>query len=149
MKNERNDSRPSRDETLMEVARAYARRSTCCRRHVGAAIGKDGRTLSTGYNGAPSGLPHCTPETCNENHSCTRTAHAEMGAIAYAARHGIKIEGATIYTTVSPCTICAWLIINSGIKRVVYAEAFRDTQPIDDLRAAGIEVCFMPPPPLS
>jgi dCMP deaminase len=124
---------------LCEIAQVVAKRSTCCRLHVGAVIARDGRTLSPGYNGPPSGMAHCTPETCNADHPCTRAVHAEANAIAFAARHGISIDGAELFVTASPCNECAKLIINSGIKRVVYLDRYRDARPLELLEAAGIE----------
>ena len=132
--------RITRDEMLMEIARIVARRSTCNRAQVGAVVAQDGRIVSTGYAGAPSGLPHCSPETCNTNAPCTRTVHAEAGAISYAARSGIRLEGATLYCTHCPCIDCAKLIINTGIKRVIYDQAYRKTEGLELLRTVGIVV---------
>lgn len=132
--------RITRDEMLMEIARIVARRSTCNRAQVGAVVAQDGRIVSTGYAGAPSGLPHCSPETCNTSAPCTRTVHAEAGAISYAARSGIRLEGATLYCTHCPCIDCAKLIINTGIKRVIYDQAYRKTEGLELLRTVGIIV---------
>ena len=132
--------RITRDEMLMEIARIVARRSTCNRTQVGAVVAQDGRIVSTGYAGAPSGLPHCSPETCNTSAPCTRTVHAEAGAISYAARSGIRLEGATLYCTHCPCIDCAKLIINTGIKRVIYDQAYRKTEGLELLRTVGIVV---------
>lgn len=132
--------RITRDEMLMEIARIVARRSTCNRAQVGAVVAQDGRIVSTGYAGAPSGLPHCSPETCNTSAPCTRTVHAEAGAISYAARSGIRLEGATLYCTHCPCIDCAKLIINTGIKRVIYDQAYRKTEGLELLRTVGIVV---------
>jgi dCMP deaminase len=133
-------SRISRQDAFMEIAEVYAKRSTCNRLHVGAVIGRDGRVISAGYAGAPSGLPHCHPDTCNVNEPCTRTVHAEAGAISYAARAGISTEGASLYCTHCPCLECAKLIINSGIKDVVYKTPYRKTEGLELLRSAGIAV---------
>ena len=131
--------RPSRDEILLKVAKAYAERSTCLRRRVGAVIGYGGRVLSTGYVGSPSGANHCTPDNCTPSAPCIRTIHAEANAIAWAARKGVAIEGATLYTTVSPCQSCAQVIAAAGIERVVFLEEYRDIAPIVWLRDfAGI-----------
>jgi len=132
--------RITRDEMLMEIARIVARRSTCNRAQVGAVVAQDGRIVSTGYAGAPSGLPHCSPETCNTSAPCTRTVHAEAGAISYAARSGIRLEGATLYCTHCPCIDCAKLIINTGIKRIIYDQAYRKTEGLELLRTVGIVV---------
>lgn len=131
-------SRIDREEMLMEMAITASRRSTCLRRNVGAVIALDGRPLSLGYVGAPSGQPHCTPEVCNESAPCERTIHAEANAIAFAARKGIALEGSELYTTVSPCVSCAKLIINSGIKKVWYLEEYRDQAGINLLHRSGI-----------
>lgn len=130
--------RPSRDEKCLEHARVEARQSTCLRRQVGSVIALDGRIISTGYGGAPSKLPHCTPETCNDQAPCTNTSHAEANAIAFAARHGLATEGATLYTTLSPCKTCADLIINAGITRVIYETPYRLTEGLERLTQAGI-----------
>lgn len=127
--------RPSRDSILMDMAKLIATRSTCSRLHVGAVIARDGRVLVTGYNGAPAGLPHCVHETTEP---CTVSVHAEVNAIAYAARWGIRIEGADLFTTHSPCIACSQLIVNSGIVRVVYNHEFRETDGLDMLRSAGV-----------
>jgi dCMP deaminase len=155
------DSRRARDSVLMDCAYAFQVRSTCIRK-VGAVIALDGRILSTGYNGTPAGMPHCD-HTCNDNgcyslthpHStetithgpacpavapCLRTVHAETNAIIYAARHGVRISGGTLYTTVSPCFPCALVIVNAGLVRVVYDTAYRDSAGIELLHEAGIEL---------
>lgn len=132
--------RITRDEMLMEIAKVVSSRSTCNRAQVGAVIAQDGRIVSTGYAGAPSGLPHCGPETCDTSTPCTRTVHAEAGAISYAARSGIRLEGATLYCTHCPCIDCAKLIINTGIKRVIYDQAYRKTEGLELLRTVGISV---------
>ena len=132
--------RITRDEMLMEIARIVARRSTCNRAQVGAVVAQNGRIVSTGYAGAPSGLPHCDPHICNVENPCTRTVHAEAGAISYAARSGIRLEGATLYCTHCPCLDCAKLIINTGIKRVIYDQAYRKTEGLELLRTVGIVV---------
>ena len=132
--------RISRDDMLMQIAQVVAQRSTCGRAQVGAVIAHDGRIVSTGYAGAPSGLLHCSPETCDMNTPCTRTVHAEAGAISYAARAGIRLEGAALYCTHCPCIDCAKLIINTGIKRVIYDQAYRKTEGLELLRTVGITV---------
>ena len=132
--------RPTSDQTLMEIAVAFAKRSTCLRRKVGAVIGKGGRVLSSGYVGAPPGMPHCTPDICNPSQPCLRTIHAEANAIAWAARCGIETFGTTLYTTVSPCNDCAKLIIAAGITRIVYLETYRDLRPLLLLQEAGVQL---------
>lgn len=130
--------RMSRDSMLIEIARTVAKRSTCLRLQCGAVIEIDGRVLSTGYNGAPAGMPHCTPDICGPDKPCERTLHAEANAIAFAARHGVAIAGADLYATDSPCIHCAKIIINAGIKRVFYMRRYRDPKPLDYLLAAGV-----------
>lgn len=133
--------RPSRDETLMEVAHVFAKRSTCSRAQVGAVIAVDGRILSTGYNGAPAGLPHCDHSFDPADASgCTTAVHAEANAIGFAAKYGMRTEGATLYTSLTPCLACAQLIINSGIVRVVANGSYRDPSGLHLLIRAHIMV---------
>lgn len=132
--------RISRDAMLMEMVSVVKKRSSCLRRQVGALLSLDGRVLSTGYNGAPSGMAHCTPATCNADRPCIDTIHAESNAIAFAARYGIRTEGSTLYTTASPCRDCAKLIINAGICCVVFDEFYRDTDPLRFLQRAKVNV---------
>lgn len=122
----------------MDIALLFKRRSTCLRRQVGAVLAREGRIISTGYGGAPAGVPHCTEETCHAHKPCIRTIHAEANAVAYAARTGVPTDATTLYTTASPCIECAKLIINAGIVRVVYDEEYRDTDPILLLEGVGI-----------
>ncbi len=119
----------------MDIAHLVKSRSTCLRRKVGAVIVKDKRILATGYNGAPSGLPHCAELGClrerlsvpsGQRHELCRGLHAEQNAIIQAAYHGISIKGATIYTTNMPCSICMKMIINAGIVRVIYEDGYPD-----------------------
>lgn len=131
--------RPSRDAMLMEICDTVSRRSTCLRRQVGAVISRDGRVLSLGYAGAPSGLPHCSPELgCHPDQPCTRTIHAEQNAIAWAAREGIATRGGELHCTTEPCLDCAKLIINAGIVRVLYRDAYRTHDGTELLRSVGI-----------
>jgi dCMP deaminase len=133
-------TRFSRDELLGNIAQLIAKRSTCLRTQVGAILATEGRIISMGYNGAPSGMSHCTPEKCNEAHPCTETVHAEANTIAFAARKGITTEGSTLYCTHSPCNECAKLIINAGIIRLIYWEQYRDPEPINLLLSARVGV---------
>ncbi len=128
-------ARPSWDEYFMEITRLVVSRSTCLRRQVGAVIVKDKKILSTGYNGAPSGLPHCLEAGClreemgipsGERHELCRGLHAEQNAIIQAAYYGVSINGATLYCTNLPCIICTKMLINAGIARVVYAQGYAD-----------------------
>jgi len=133
--------RLSRDELLENIAQLVAERSTCGRLSVGALLASEGRIISMGYNGAPAGMPHCDESVCypGSEEPCTRTVHAEANAIAFAARKGIETEGATLYTTHSPCNECAKLIINAGIKRMIYWEEYRDPAPLVMLEEAGVD----------
>ena len=126
-----------------------ARRATCIRRQVGAALVRDRRILSTGYNGAPSGLRHCLSIGClrelnhvpsGERHELCRGLHAEQNAIIQAALHGVSVKGATLYCTNRPCIICAKMIINAGIVRIVVGGDYRDSLAEEMLAEAGIEV---------
>jgi len=133
-------SRISRDEALMSDAQNQARRGTCGRLQVGAVISRDGRIISTGYNGPVSGADHCGNDVCDKDKPCTRSVHAEANAIAFAARYGTAIDGCTLHTLYSPCPGCADLLINSGIKEVVYKVEFRDNVGIGKLMLAGVTV---------
>jgi len=128
--------RPSRNDVLMEIAAVIARRSTCSRLAVGCVFALDGRILVTGYNGAPSSLPHCQHES---DEPCTTAEHAERNAIAFAARHGVQLEGSTLYVTHSPCLPCAMAIVNCGVREVIYGIAYRLTDGIELLSQAGIQ----------
>ncbi len=145
--------RPTPDEYFMEIANVVAKRSTCLRIHVGAVIVKNGRILSTGYNGAPHSFEHCLDIGCireKENvahgtrHELCRAVHAEQNAIIQAALHGVSIEDATVYCTHQPCILCAKMIINGRMKRVVYQNGYPDEMSIKFLKQAGIEIVRMP-----
>lgn len=127
--------RPSWDEYFMQIARDVGTRSTCLRRHVSAVIVREKRILSTGYNGAPRGMPHCEDVGClreqlgipsGQRQEICRGLHAEQNAIIQAALHGVSVDGATIYCTHQPCITCAKMIINSGIVRAVCASTYPD-----------------------
>ena len=128
--------RASWDEYFMEIAEIVKTRATCLRRQVGAVIVKDNRIITTGYNGAPAGLKHCTEMggcerqrlgiPSGERHELCRALHAEQNAIIQAAKLGISTEGATIYITLQPCVICAKMLINAGIKRIVHKGEYPD-----------------------
>lgn len=152
-------TRPSRNDVMMQVAQTIALRSTCSRAQVGAVIVIDGRIISTGYNGAPAHLPHCThqctcehwvwitegnphDEECPADSPCLQAVHAEANAIAFASRHGTKTEGAELFTTLSPCVPCAMLIINAGIQAVHAAVKYRDDAGVTLLRDAQVLVFF-------
>lgn len=140
-------NRPAIDEYFMEIASVVAKRSTCLRNQVGAVLVKNKRILTTGYNGAPAGLQHCDEVGCaregvasGTRHELCRAVHAEQNAIIQAALHGISIEGATLYCTHQPCILCAKMMINSRIKRIVYQECYPDETALNFLEQAGIEV---------
>ncbi len=111
----------------MDIARQVATRATCDRKHVGAVLVRDRTILSTGYNGSIRGMPHCDEVGhMLENGHCVATVHAEANAILQAAKNGVRIDGATLYTTASPCWPCFKLVANSGCVRIVYGEFYRD-----------------------
>jgi len=144
------DNRPSWDEYFMQMAELTAQRSTCLRRHVGAVIVKDRHIIATGYNGAPRGLKHCDElggclrqklgVPSGQRHELCRALHAEQNAIIQAATLGQSIEDGTIYVTHQPCVICAKMIINAGIKRIVVREGYPDELATEILDEAGIKV---------
>lgn len=160
---DRTRTRISRDTMFTMICQVVAQRSTCWRSQVGAVIVKEGRVVSMGYNGPVSGMPACedlpnvlecpTKESFlqwKEDHplmcqgaGCTRSLHAETNAIAFAARAGVSVEGCTMYCTMSPCINCAKVIVNSGIKKLVYMEEYRDTTGLDLLKSAGIIVVHL------
>ncbi len=126
---------------FMSIAREVATRSTCERKHVGAVIVRDKNILSTGYNGSIRGLPHCDEAGHDMvGGHCVRTVHAEANAIIQAARHGVRIEGADIYTTASPCWECFKLIANAGITRIFYGEFYREEKSFAIAQDLGIEL---------
>ena len=128
------------DQRYLEMARIWAQNSYCQRRQVGALVVKNGMIISDGYNGTPSGFENI----CEDDNGITKpyVLHAEANAITKLARSSNNSDGATIYITASPCIECAKLIIQSGIKRVVYGEKYRLTDGIDLLERAGIEVVY-------
>lgn len=131
--------RIDRHEMVLKMAEAVALRSTCDRLHVGAVIARDGRPISSGYNGNVSGLPHCNHGNFHEV-GCVTAMHAEANAIAFAARYGVATEGAYIYTTHQPCFDCARLIVNAGITTVFFIHPYRKKEGMELLAEAGIEV---------
>ncbi len=133
----------------MDMAKLAARRSSCLRRAVGAVLVKDRRMLATGYNGVPSGVTHCDVTGClrdrlnvpsGERHELCRGLHAEQNAIIQAAFHGVSIRDAVLYCTNLPCIICAKMLINAGVRRVVYLEGYSDTLTLEMLSEAGMEL---------
>jgi len=130
-----------RDHLYMRMARTWAENSYCVRRKVGALLVKDKMIISDGYNGTPSGFENI----CEENNvSKPYVLHAEANAITKVARSGNSSDGATLYVTASPCMECSKLIIQSGIKRVVYGEKYRLMDGVELLERAGIQVDYMP-----
>lgn len=127
--------RPDWDSYFMEIAEVVSKRSTCLRRKVGAVLVKDRQILATGYNGTPKGLPHCEQVGClreklhvpsGQNHELCRGIHAEQNAVIQAAVNGVSTLGATLYCTHQPCVVCSKILINAGIKRIVYANPYPD-----------------------
>ena len=148
MKTDSKLARPSWDEYFMAIVNQVASRSTCRRRLTGAVIVKEKRILSTGYNGAPSGLAHCLDAGCireesgvesGQRHELCRGLHAEQNSIIQAALHGVSIRDATIYSSHQPCTLCAKMIVNSGITAVLYEHSYPDSLAQSILSEAGIE----------
>ena len=136
--------RVSWDEYFMNIAREVSTRSTCDRKFVGAVIVRDKSILATGYNGSIRGLPHCDEEGhLMEDGHCVRTVHAEANAIVQAARNGVRIEGASIYVTASPCWGCFRLVANAGLARVCFGEFYRDPRIFDVAQRLGIELVDM------
>lgn len=133
----------------MEITRVVATRSTCLRRQVGAILVKDRHIIATGYNGAPRGLAHCAEVGClrmqqgvasGERHELCRALHAEQNAIIQAAVSGVSIEGATLYVNVFPCSLCAKMLINSRIERIVYCADYPDELSYSLLQEAEVEL---------
>jgi dCMP deaminase len=137
--------RASWDEYFMAIARVVASRSTCDRKFVGAVIVHDKTILSTGYNGSIRGMPHCSEvgHWMEEGH-CVATIHAECNAIIQSAKNGVSIDGASIYVTASPCWNCFKTIANSGIRRIVYGEFYRDNRIFEVASKLGVELIHLP-----
>ena len=126
---------------FMSIAHQAATRSTCDRKHVGAVIVRDKTILSTGYNGSIRGMPHCDDVGhLMEDGHCVATVHAEANAIIQAAKNGVRIEGAEIYTTASPCWSCFKLISNAGIRTIYYGEFYRDARSVEVAGRLGIRL---------
>jgi dCMP deaminase len=134
---------------FMNIARQAATRSTCDRKHVGAVIVRDKTILSTGYNGSIRGMPHCDDVGhLMESDHCVATVHAEANAIIQAAKNGVRIDGAELYTTASPCWSCFKLIANAGIGTIYYGEFYRDRRSVEvagQLRIALVDLSAGPP----
>jgi len=141
--------RPSWDDYFMKLAEFTAKRSTCLRHAVGAVLVKDKRILSTGYNGAPSGMAHCLEIGCvrdklkipsGTHHEICRAVHAEQNAVIQCAIYGASSKKSTIYVTHQPCTICTKILINAGIKRIVFEKAYPDEYSQSLLKEAGVKL---------
>ena len=137
--------RASWDEYFMNIARVVSSRSTCDRKFVGAVIVRDKTILSTGYNGSIRGMPHCSEvgHMMEEGH-CVATIHAESNAILQAAKNGVSIDESSIYVTASPCWNCFKQVANSGIRRIVYGEFYRDSRIFDVAKQLNIELLHLP-----
>lgn len=133
--------RPGWDEYFMEIARTVATRATCPRASVGCVLTRERRILTTGYNGAPRGVAHCTEIGCllSEGH-CQRATHAEANAVVQGALHGVSLEGATAYCTHEPCINCTKLLISAGVVKIVFADAYPDPVAAELLAEAGVAV---------
>lgn len=151
--NEKKDNRPSWDEYFLDMADAVSRRATCDRGKSGCVIVRDKQLLVSGYVGSPAGFPHCdevghqmkqvTHEDGNITDHCMRTIHAEQNAICQAAKLGVPISGATIYTRMTPCRTCAMLLINCGIKRVVCEKKYHAGAESEEMfKQAGIQIDY-------
>lgn len=144
-----NTDRPSWTTYFMDITELVAKRSTCTRRAVGAVLVKDKQVLATGYNGAPSGVTHCSDTGClreqmnipsGERHELCRGVHAEQNAIVQAALYGVSIKDSTLFCTNLPCSICAKMLINAGIKKIYYKSGYADTISEGMMKEAKIEV---------
>jgi dCMP deaminase len=142
--------RPSWHQYFLTITRNVAERSTCTRAKVGAVIVRDKNILATGYNGAPAGMPHCSDAGCliytsrtptgEVEENCFRTIHAEINAIAQAAKNGASIRDADIYITHTPCIHCVKVLINTGIKRIFYEREYKRATIEELLRGANIQL---------
>lgn len=138
-------SRTDWDEYFMNIATQAATRASCDRKHVGCVLVVDRQLVATGYNGSIVGLPHCDEvgHQMEDNH-CVRTVHAEMNAVAQAAKRGVAIDGATAYVTASPCWPCFKVLVNAGVKRIVFGEFYRDEKIFAAAKELGMDVGPLP-----
>lgn len=140
--------RVSKDEYFLQMAEVVSKRATCLKRHVGAVLVKDGMVLSTGYNGSPRGLPHCTEVGCRiVAGRCVRTIHAEANTILQAAYHGVVTQGATLYTLYFPCEYCVKALLNAGARRIVYRRIHKNKDSLyvrQMLKEAGVKTKHVP-----
>jgi len=151
MKKARRQKRLNSDEYFLKIASVVAERSTCRRRHVGAVAVRDKHILSTGYNGAPSGAKDCLELGClrdelnipsGTRHEICRGIHAEQNVIIQAGLHGVSLEGSTLYATHTPCVLCAKMLVNAKIKRLVSFGSYNDNEFGKLFREAGIEMAI-------
>ncbi len=151
---EKSHKRPSWDEYFLEMAKLVGTRGTCDRGHAGIVIVKDKRVLTTGYAGSPIGLPHCddvghemhtvTNEDGTVSRHCIRTTHSETNAIANAARFGVAVDGATMYSTMVACYACAKVVVNAGIKRFVASKDYHASARTKEIfKQAGVELVII------
>jgi dCMP deaminase len=142
-------ARPSWDEYFLEISALVKTRSTCLRRQVGAVFVRERRMLATGYNGAPSGLRHCEEVGCirdregvpsGERHELCRGTHAEQNAMLQAAHHGVSLNESILYCTDQPCVLCAKMLINAGVKKIIALGGYPDELSIEMLGEAGISL---------
>jgi dCMP deaminase len=141
-------NRPTWDEYFMQIARDVSTRATCNRRLVGAVVVLDKRILTTGYNGSPHGLPHCSDPNVGckmQDGHCIRTLHAECNAIIQGALNGVSLRGGTLYVTCQPCNNCAKMIINAGIVKVVFDGDYPDEFAMELFTQAGMEIIRLRP----
>jgi len=141
--------RPTWDEYFLQVAVLVSKRATCLRRKVGAVLVKDKKILATGYNGAPSGLKHCLDIGCireklkipsGQRHELCRGLHAEQNVLLQAALHGTSTKDSVLYVTNQPCSICAKMLINAGVREIIIAEGYPDEMAGKFLREAKIKI---------
>jgi dCMP deaminase len=131
--------RPGWDEYFMQIARTVATRATCPRASVGAVLVREHRILTTGYNGSPRGVAHCSEVGCTlVNDHCMRTTHAEANAVVQGALHGVNLDGSTAYCTHQPCVNCSKLLISAGVRKIVYETAYPDPIAQELLAEAGV-----------
>ena len=146
------ESRPSWETYFMDITALVAKRSTCLRRAVGAIIVKDKQILATGYNGAPSNVRHCQEVGCmrerlnvesGQRHELCRGIHAEQNAIIQAAFHGVSVKDASLFCTNQPCSICAKMIINAGIRKIYYHSGYSDPLALEMIEESGVELVHL------
>lgn len=147
-------NRPTWQQYLAGMAKYVSTRSTCTRRKVGAVIVRKKRILATGYNGAPSGVAHCLDVGClrdqldvpsGQRHELCRGLHAEQNAIIQGALYGVSLQGSVLYCTTQPCVICAKMLINAGVERVVYQGEYADELSLELFQQARVELIRVPP----